>query len=397
MGGRVMSNALRFALASLTYYWRSFLLLVFCIAFAIYVPLTPVWLIARAEHALEDRAQSTPLILATKGSQTDLTLSALYFDGREYPMMTMKEVSSIAGERATAIPLHMRFTSLGTTIVGTTDDYYQLRGLTLAEGTWGQRFGDCVIGASAAKTLNVSSGGFLTTDPKTIFNLTADYPLRIRVTGVLRATGTPDDDVVFVSMDTAWIMEGIGHGHFDKGSEQETSSGEKPMNGTSPAPDSKENLYLEINEANVGTFHFHGLRSSYPVTACVVLPKDTRAETLLLGQYASTSESLVMLVQPLGVIQGVLDSVLRVRNLVLAGLLLVTAACLLLVIFIFSLTFRLRHSEFDSLAKIGASRGLVFGIYACEIGVVLVVGGLMGVTMAMLTSQADQYLIRWII
>ena len=379
MGGRVMSNALRFALASLTYYWRRFLLLVFCIALAIYVPLTPVWLIARAEHALEDRAQSTPLILATKGSQTDLTLSALYFDGREYPMMTMKEVISIDGERATAIPLHMRFTSLGTTIVGTTDDYYQLRGLTLAEGTWGQRFGDCVIGASAAKTLNVSSGGFLTTDPKTIFNLTADYPLRIRVTGVLRATGTPDDDVVFVSMDTAWIMEGIGHGHFDKGSEQEASSGEKPMNGT------------------VGTFHFHGLRSSYPVTACVVLPKDTRAETLLLGQYASTSESLVMLVQPLGVIQGVLDSVLRVRNFVLAGLLLVTAACLLLVIFVFSLTFRLRHSEFDSLAKIGASRGLVFGIYACEIGVVLVVGGLMGVTMAMLTSQSDQYLMRWII
>ena len=101
------------------------------------------------------------MILATKGSQTDLTLSALYFDGREYPMMTMKEVISIDGERATAIPLHMRFTSLGTTIVGTTDDYYQLRGLTLAEGTWGQRFGDCVIGASAAKTLNVSSGDFL--------------------------------------------------------------------------------------------------------------------------------------------------------------------------------------------------------------------------------------------
>ena len=106
-----MSNALRFSLASLTYYWRRSLLLGFCIALAIYVPLTPLWLIARAEHALEDRAQSTPLILATKGSQTDLTLSALYFDGREYPMMTMKEVISIDRERATAIPLHMRFTS----------------------------------------------------------------------------------------------------------------------------------------------------------------------------------------------------------------------------------------------------------------------------------------------
>ena len=72
-----MSNALRFSLASVTYYWRRSLLLVVCIALAIYVPLTPLWLIQRAEHALENRAQSTPLILATKGSQTDLTLSAL--------------------------------------------------------------------------------------------------------------------------------------------------------------------------------------------------------------------------------------------------------------------------------------------------------------------------------
>ena len=81
--------------------------------------------------------------------------------------------------------------------------------------------------------------------------------------------------------------------------------------------------------------------------------------------YASTA-SLVMLVQPLGVIQGVLDSVLRVRNLVLAGLLLVTAACLLLVIFIFSLTFRLRHSEFDSLARLEL-REVWFGIYAVRL------------------------------
>ena len=290
-----MSNALRFSLASVTYYWRRSLLLVVCIALAIYVPLTPLWLIQRAEHALENRAQSTPLILATKGSQTDLTLSALYFDGREYPMMTMKELIGIDGERATAIPLHMRFTSMGTTIVGTTQDYYQLRGLRLSSGTWGQRFGDCVIGASAAKNLNVSAGDFLTTDPKTIFNLTADYPLRIRVTGVLRATGTPDDDVVFVSMDTAWIMEGIGHGHFDEVSQQDSDSRGKPEDGSSIASHESKKLYLEINDRNVGSFHFHGKRSSYPITACVLLPKDTRAETLLIGQYAS-SEDLVMLV-----------------------------------------------------------------------------------------------------
>lgn len=392
-----MREMLRFAVASLTYYWRRSLLLTLCVALAVFVPLTPYLLVRRAAGALEQRAASTPLLLAAAGSKTDVALSALYFDGRKHPIMTMSEVIAIDRQRGAAIPLHMRFSTSDTAIVGTTDDYYKLRDLQLDAGTLGQRYGDCVVGAGAARKLQVAPGDFLTSDPKTIFNITADYPLRIRVTGVLRASGAVDDDVVFVSMETAWIMEGIGHGHFRRPIQSGGPIPAASSDEAKPIGSSFEKLYLEVTDENVESFHFHGRRSDYPVTACIIVPQDTRAETLLIGHYASSSDANVMIVEPLSVIRRLLASVLRVRNLVIAGLALVTGACLLLVVFVFWLTFRLRQNEFDTLKKIGASRMQVVGMLLWEMGLVLATGASLGVALALLTGRLDQVLLRWLI
>ena len=392
-----MKDLLRFPLASLIYYWQRSLLLTFCIALAVFVPLTPIWLVQQISESLESRAKSTPLILATSGSKTDLALTALYFDGRMSPVMKMGEVMAVDENLATAIPLHLRFTTAGATIVGTSDDYYPARKLILKDGKWHQKYGDCVVGASAAKTLQVSPGDYLTTDPKTIFNLSADYPLRIRVTGVIQESGSPDDDVVFVSLDTAWIMEGIGHGHFEKTVQSGQAYGLAPSADQAASETTSEKMHLEITDANIKTFHFHGRRSTYPITACIIIPKDIRAETLLLGQYASLNDKNLMMVQPLAVIRRLLDSVLRVRNLVIAGLALVTGACLILAVLIFWLSFRLRRPEFESLKKIGASTTWVMGICCCEIGLVLMMGGALGTSLALVTSWANQDILRWII
>ncbi len=364
---------------------------------AVFVPLTPYLLVGRAASTLEQRAISTPLMLAAAGSKTDVILSALYFDGRKHTLMTMGEVMAVDRKRAKAIPLHMRFSSSGTAIVGTTEDYYKLRALQLEDGDFGERYGDCVVGYNAARRLQVSPGDFLSSDPKTIFNLTADYPLRIRVTGVLGPSGSPDDDVVFVSMDTAWIMDGIGHGHFQQPTQGDSPMQDEPSHVANPIGSATEKLHLEITDDNIESFHFHGRRSDYPVTACIIVPEDTRAETLLIGQYAARSDGNVMVVEPLRVVRRLLASVLRIRNLVISGLALVTVACMLLVVFVFLLTFRLRQNEFDTLKKIGASRIQVFGMIFWETGLVLTTGASLGITLGLLTGRFDQIILRWII
>ena len=84
MGGAALKDILRFSIATVTYYWRRSLLLTLCVAMSVFVPLTPFLLVRRAATTLEQRAASTPLMLAAAGSKTDVTLSALYFDGRKH-------------------------------------------------------------------------------------------------------------------------------------------------------------------------------------------------------------------------------------------------------------------------------------------------------------------------
>ena len=397
MGGAALRDILRFSIATVTYYWRRALLLTMCVAMAVFVPLTPYLLVRRAASTLEQRASSTPLMIAAAGSKTDVTLSALYFDGRKHNIMTMSEVMAVDPRRATAIPLHLRFSTSGVAIVGTTEEYYRLRGLELEEGTFSGRYGDCVVGAAVARKLRVSPGEYLTSDPKTIFNLTADYPLRIRVTGVLSPSGSTDDEVVFVSMETAWIMDGIGHGHFQGSDKSGRAHQEEASHQATPSESATEKLQLEITNENIGGFHFHGQREDYPVTACIIVPTDTRAGTLLVGQYSARADGKVMIIEPLSVVQRLLASVLRVRNLVLAGLSLVTGACLLLVVFVFLLTFRLRQAEFDTLKKIGASTRQISGMVLFEVGLVLTAGATIGVALTWSTGRFDQILLRWLI
>ena len=83
--------------------------------------------------------------------------------------------------------------------------------------------------------------------------------------------------------------------------------------------------------------------------------------------------------------------------MVIAGLAMITIACMLLVLFVFMLTFRLRQNEFETLKKIGASRSQISSMIVWETGLVLTTGASLGVALASLTGQFDQMILRWLI
>ena len=45
--------------------------------------------------------------------------------------------------------------------------------------------------------------------------------------------------------------------------------------------------YNEITAENIDSFHFHGDRSDYPVTAVIAIPPDRKSSSLLQGRYQS--------------------------------------------------------------------------------------------------------------
>ena len=84
-------------------------LLVSCLTIISYLPLAVGWLTGTFQEELVDRASSTPLLVGKKGSRFDLTLNALYFEGKSIDPLPAKEWDRMEETGlARAIPLSIK-------------------------------------------------------------------------------------------------------------------------------------------------------------------------------------------------------------------------------------------------------------------------------------------------
>jgi putative ABC transport system permease protein len=143
-------------------------------------------------------------------------IDSLYFSDEIPEIITMGALDRISGTGLAApVPLYVRFRARGFPIVGTTLDYFEFRELEFGKGHPFGFLGECVIGATVAETLGLEPGDHPLSSPETVFDLAGIYPLKMKVAGVLRRTHSADDLAVLVDVKTAWIIEGLGHGHED--------------------------------------------------------------------------------------------------------------------------------------------------------------------------------------
>jgi putative ABC transport system permease protein len=325
------------------------------VALALYLPLAAHWSADAFDEALGARAAATPMIVGARGSRFDLVLHGLYFRARNEGTVAHGEFTALRNARhGRVIPLHVQFTAGGQPVVGTSLDYFEFRELQMARGESMALLGDCVLGANAAHELNLSPGGKLKTDRKNIFDLAGDYPLQLNVTGVLSATGTADDEGVFVDVKTAWIIAGHGHGH-----------DESESNATNSPSAKLVKTHLEITLKNMGTFHFHDDTTALPLTAILVEPMDTKGAAMVLGRYQHSSQ--LQALKPPVVVNEMMGMVMRVRQFLDANYALVAGAMGMLLALIVALSRRLRALEMETLFLLGCSRGTQFALQAAEL------------------------------
>ncbi len=232
------------------------------------------------------------------------------------------------------------------------------------------------MGTRIARALNLKPSDRVMTTPSDIFNIAGNYPLRLRIVGVLAPSHSPDDQAVFVDIRTAWIIEGIGHGHADLVKIKDPSIVLKREAGKLVAG-AKLRIYAEITVKNVASFHFHGDGGRYPLTAVLAVPPDQRSEALLRGRY-TTSKASVQAVKPSAVVGGLLRNVFRIKNLLDMAMLLVSLATLLALVLVFSLSLRLRAREIETIFRLGCSQATTARMMAAEIAIILVLA--LGVT-----------------
>lgn len=384
-------NALYLAFAYLRYHWARSLVMTLVAALIIFVPIATQILLSSSERALVARGEATPLLLGSRGSQLDLTMAALYFSDERPNPVTMGDVETVWDSGlGIPVPIHSAFSSSGFRIVGTTLDYFDFRDLAVSDGRGLSVLGDAVIGVDVAEALGKGVGDTLVSSPENLFDLDGVYPLEMPIVGVLEQTNSPDDQAIFVDIKTAWVIQGIGHGHEDVVTAAEVAA------GTAALANAAVVQYQRITDENIDTFHFHGSQDGFPATAVIVVPNDTRSATILKGRYLDT-DGPSQLVEPAGVIQGLVDRIFRIKSLLDAVTAIIAVAAFAAIGLAVFLSYRLRAKEITTAVKLGARSGMVLRLLFAETFTLLTISVVIASIGAMIVSRNAESWVGWLL
>ena len=379
-----MRDVLYLAWRYLVYHRLKTVILVTSITLIIYLPVGLNVVVEQSGEHLTARAEATPLLVGAKGSPLELALNSLYFS-LDYPeLIDYSQASAVTDSGlAAAIPLYVRFRSRSQPIVGTSLDYFEFHDLGFASGRPMAVLGECVVGAAVADAFGVGVGDAVTSSPETVFDLAGVYPLKMKIAGVLAKAFTPDDDAIFVDVKTAWIIQGLGHGHQDLA---------QPEAAASVLNRSRDNIvanaallqYNEITADNADSFHFHGDLAAYPLTAVIAVPNDEKSGVILRGRYTK-DDADSQIVRPVTVIDELLDTILTIQQFIVAAVVIVGLATVATAALVFMLSLRLRRREIDTMLKIGGSRARVASMLLAEVAIVIILSGVLATIITLLT------------
>ncbi len=222
-----------------------------------------------------------------------------------------------------------------------------------------------------ADKLNLKPGEYITSSPETALDITGIYPLKMKITGVIERAFTPDDKAVFTDIKTAWVIEGLIHGHQDLQKTRDTSVllGVKDNNYIANA---KLYNYNNITPENIFNFHIHGDMGNYPLTSLISLPYTEKDKALLMGRYLADDESSQILI-PRNVVAKLIDNIFKFKNFFEGIFVFVAAALLMLLALVIALSLRLRSKEMQTMFKLGSGRFKILEIISFELIMLLTV------------------------
>ena len=372
------------------------LVLVVSIGIIIFLPNGLRKLIDESERQMLARANSTPLIIGARGSSTDLVINSLYFQAEKIENVTMEMVETLRQtDFGMAVPILTGYKARGFPIVGTTLEYFEQRNLPLSAGRQITFMGECVIGNTVGEQLNLTVGDSIISSPENFFDLAGVYPLKMTITGILKPTNTPDDGAIFTDLKTTWIIMGLGHGHQDLAEIRDPTL-ILERNDSAVSASAKLFMYNEITPSNRESFHFHGSQSSFPIRSVLFFPKDEKSETILRGRFES-NQLPHQAVVPTQVVENLLLSIFKIKELFNTAFVLVAVATLLILGLIMTLSLRLRQQEIYTMFTLGSSRSKVIQILGFELLTILSMSVVAGLVLYSITGFFVEEFIRYFI
>ena len=315
--------------------------------------------------SITERGKSTPLLFGPKGDRFDLTINSLFFRGDHSSELSMADLTLLTEEnRGIMVPLRLGFSARNLPVIGTNADYFTTRSITAELGTVPLMLGEATLGSKCAKSLNAQIGDHILTDQVNLYDLSASYPLKLKVVGFLNQTNSADDNAIFTSIETAWVISGLGHGHESIDDETKT---DKLLSKTKKQITANASIeqFIEINESNMHQFHFHSDPALLPLTSIIGFPKSRKDGTILKTKYLHHQK--IQALEPSKVIGELLDVVIRLKRLFDSSYVITALAASLFLTAIVLLSLQTRKRELKTLFLMGCSRDTICMIFSVEI------------------------------
>jgi len=183
-------------------------------------------LLLLAGHQLSETmsrdARGIDLVLGSSGSPIQLVLSAVYHADVPPGNIRLEEAERWAGDVRvkTAIPLSLGDSYRGYRIVGTTTEYAELYGASLATGRFWDGALEAVAGSAVAQSAELELGSSFAGAHGLEEGGHAHESDPYRVVGVLEPTGTVVDRLILTSLESVWDLHAAetphSHGHEDE-------------------------------------------------------------------------------------------------------------------------------------------------------------------------------------
>lgn len=358
------------------------IVLVLCFAVTAALPLSATLLMQRYDRSLRARAEQTPLVGGARGSRFDLVLATTHFRRAAVTQTTMGLAERMrAMGLGTVIPMSVSHTARGYTVVGTGIEYGELRGFEYRDGGWPTTLGECVLGSRVAEAEGLGVGDTMFSDQLDLYDISKAPAIKMHVVGVLEPTGEADDGVVFVDITTAWLLDGIVHGHEDAARvAQRDPSKVLGRTETDTAISGALIEYQEVSPEGLASYHLHADPSRLPLTSVLMVPRDQKAATLMATELnLSKTEQAVV---PTRVMDELLSYVVRIKSVIDAVSAALVATNILLAVLILVLSYRARERERLTMVRIGCDRGTIPMVFAAEFGGLVVLGLMIAVLFA---------------
>ncbi|MEM6910736.1 MAG: hypothetical protein AAF555_04060 [Verrucomicrobiota bacterium] len=379
----------------LRYHWLTSGMLCLCLSLTFALPVTVQSLASRYEQDLRARSLATPLLLAAPGDRIGTVIQTLYFSGSTPPALHAGQLATLRQDyQGRFLPLLLGYSARSQPLVGCELDYFDFRNLSLAQGHLPQRLGDAVLGAQAARRLQLSLGDSLISDQSSLFDLASDYPLALRIVGILDPSGTPDDQAVFADIKTLWTIAQLLHGHTEATAPEALPHLSATDESETIALDAGLLPYHEITEENLASFHLHAPDQQLPLSAILFEPASQKEATFLRARLGQSTS--LQILRPSEAVDELLSIVFRFKQFLDTNFALILLVASLFTTLVILLTLRLRKPEARLLHRIGSDRGTLFQLQALELAVIAGAAFLLALLLASLAQLLAPSLTEWL-